>query len=626
MKHARASGKASIEIKCQLCLGWVLAREKETAAARTTLLTAFSAARNRGLLREQVLALEYLADAFLLADPTEASLMKVALFIRTGKMLAHSLAPSGDLALELNIREALLSLVLGDLPCALLQAKEAAEHARRADMPWEEALARRVAGMALVHIGRSAEGLAVLRESLQGLERIRERLESAITKAWIDSVEGNRAGSYADPDSANMYRSAADQAPGYPADSAEGKSVRAWISHPRLGPPRHPATQEHTSIIHIDRAAAIASPHDPRDIASTPRTAIGGHPKLVNAWRDLGLVTRAPKLVDTLRLAEVFSPERIPVLILGETGTGKDLVAQGIHRLSARSGKYIPINCAAISKDVFIAELFGTTKGAYTGATHPRPGLLREAQHGTLFLDEVADLSPEAQGYLLRFLDTGEVRPIGSAASLPVDVRVVSATAVNLRERVASGSFRPDLFSRLTGIILTLPPLRERVEDLELLIPLLWARLGGQETELNEILSVDMLQSLRKKPWPGNVRELMHALSRALPLLRRMGSKDATDSLLVDCASEDVHVSQDSRDEISLEHYGVPEHFRGIPSLDNHSLCPLYRVLAKDPRGKWPREVLLSALHTAHGRVSEAAKILGVSRSQAYRLYRNLRQ
>ena len=210
------------------------------------------------------------------------------------------------------------------------------------------------------------------------------------------------------------------------------------------------------------------------------------------------------------------APSELPVLILGPTGSGKELTARELHRRSGRPGPLVPVNCSAFSESLMESELFGHVKGAFTGAASDRKGAIESAQAGTLFLDEVADLSPRLQSLLLRVIQEHEVRKVGSDRATRVDVRFVSATHRPLDELAATGSFRRDLLYRLQGTVLKLPSLRERSHEFPYLLPRLVsliARAGKREAP---DLATGLAQALARLPWPGNVRELRHAIERAL--------------------------------------------------------------------------------------------------------------
>jgi DNA-binding NtrC family response regulator len=201
------------------------------------------------------------------------------------------------------------------------------------------------------------------------------------------------------------------------------------------------------------------------------------------------------------------------ILITGESGTGKELVARAIHLLSSRkSSVFAPINCAAIPRDLLESELFGHVKGAFTGAINDKTGKFKQADGGTLFLDEVGELSLDLQPKLLRALQEKVVEPVGSMKSVPVDVRVVAATNLDLEEAMGNGTFRDDLYYRLSVIPIHIPPLRERKEDIPLLLKHFTAKHGSEDIEFDR----EALESLTGYPWPGNVRELENTVQRLI--------------------------------------------------------------------------------------------------------------
>jgi transcriptional regulator of acetoin/glycerol metabolism len=204
---------------------------------------------------------------------------------------------------------------------------------------------------------------------------------------------------------------------------------------------------------------------------------------------------------------------RAPVLLLGESGTGKDVVARALHELSRRPGPLVPLNVGAIPEALADAELFGHQRGAFTGAVAARAGAFEQAHRGTLFLDEIAELTPAMQVRLLRVVEDGSVRPVGGTQAVSVDVRVVSATWAPLRERVEEGRFRADLYHRLSYVVIELPPLRERKSDIPALARALLAR--SRDELGDKLLSSAAVARLVAHDWPGNVRELKAVLYRA---------------------------------------------------------------------------------------------------------------
>ncbi|MGE4559994.1 MAG: sigma-54 interaction domain-containing protein [Desulfobulbus sp.] len=223
-----------------------------------------------------------------------------------------------------------------------------------------------------------------------------------------------------------------------------------------------------------------------------------------------GIIGRSQSMLRLFRLIEKLAEDDLStVLIQGESGTGKELVAKAIHANSPRGeGNFVPVNCAAIPDDLLESELFGYTKGAFTGATGSKIGRIEYANGGSLFLDEIGDMKPVLQAKLLRVLQEREFEPVGGLKPIPVDVRIIAATHCNLEQMVAEGRFREDLYYRLNVIPVVIPPLRERAEDIPLLIEHFIQRIG--QTKKSPLLGFDAvaLAALTQFPWNGNVREL----------------------------------------------------------------------------------------------------------------------
>jgi two-component system, NtrC family, response regulator HydG len=235
--------------------------------------------------------------------------------------------------------------------------------------------------------------------------------------------------------------------------------------------------------------------------------------------RFLDLIGKSPKMREVYQLITRAAPSNSSVLILGESGTGKELVAKAIHVKSRRSDKpFVVINCAALPETLLESELFGYQKGSFTGAYADKRGLFEEANGGTIFLDEIGEVSPAVQVKLLRVLQNGEIRRIGAASNFRVDCRVLAATNKDLYQQVKTKAFREDLFYRLNVITLTLPPLRDRKEDISLLAYHFLKKFAEKTGKKVARITMDTQQTLEEYRWPGNVRELENVIERAVVL------------------------------------------------------------------------------------------------------------
>ncbi len=240
---------------------------------------------------------------------------------------------------------------------------------------------------------------------------------------------------------------------------------------------------------------------------------------LARAYRFEGVVGNSPAVHEVLRIASIVAPTDATVLLTGESGTGKELVARSIHLQSRRaSGPVVVLHCGAVPETLLETELFGHEKGAYTHALQARPGKFEQASGGTLFLDEVGDMSPRMQVKLLRVLQERVVERVGGSRPVRVDCRIVAATNRDLRQMVREGTFREDLYYRLNVVSLHLPPLRERLEDLPLLVDFFVEKYRRQTGKPVRGVTEAGLRRLREHPWPGNVRELEGAVYRAVIL------------------------------------------------------------------------------------------------------------
>jgi DNA-binding NtrC family response regulator len=311
----------------------------------------------------------------------------------------------------------------------------------------------------------------------------------------------------------------------------------------------------------------------------------------------VGLIGQSPAFRSVKQLLQRLANVDLAVLVRGETGTGKELAARALHYLGARCDfPFIPINCGAIPDMLVESELFGHVRGAFTDARDMQPGLVVQADKGTLFLDEVDALSTKAQIALLRFLQDGSFRPIGAKSSAQSNARVVAATNADLEERVQCGAFRRDLFFRLSVIPVHLPPLREREGDVKLLADAFLQALINQDAGGPRRIDAASLRRLERYAWPGNVRELANVIQRAFLLAEG-------DCLML--APDALGVSEDKRD---------------VADIAEPFLAGSYSLARKQVIANFERGFVSRALAESGGNVSLAAKRVGKERRSFGRL------
>lgn len=303
------------------------------------------------------------------------------------------------------------------------------------------------------------------------------------------------------------------------------------------------------------------------------------------------MIGESPRMSEVFRFIEKIAPTEATVLIRGESGTGKELVAHAIHTNSDRAGKpFVAINCAVLSETLLESELFGYEKGAFTGAVAQKRGRLEVADGGTLFLDEVGELTPATQAKLLRVLQERQFERLGGTRTISVDVRVIAATNRNLEDAMKDGTFRQDLYYRLNVISLTLPPLRERREDIPLLAYYFVAKYSKKCKRLVSGISPETRNCLLAYDWPGNVREMENAIERAVVL-----------------GNSEVIVPDDLPE--SLLATGVaPQHSSNFHEAVNEA----------------KKNLILQAIEQANGNYTAAAKLLGIHSTNLHRLIRTL--
>jgi len=321
--------------------------------------------------------------------------------------------------------------------------------------------------------------------------------------------------------------------------------------------------------------------------------------------RPSGIIGTSPQLMQCLSKISEVAHMDVTAMIYGETGTGKELFAKAVHAQSERASKpFVTLDCAALSPTLIGSQLFGHVRGAFTGADRSREGVVAQAHTGTLFMDEIGELPMEMQASFLRVLEIGRFRPVGSQKERESNFRLVAATNKDLEEMARLGLFRSDLLYRLRGVTVTLPPLRERQEDLEPLVRYYIDQACAEVDGGNKEISDEFWATLRAYPWPGNVRELKHALYRALAAAQDgpvIYSRHLPTQVRIKAAQQGI-----DRDSVSPETLAV-------------SAVEAFPLL-KDYRDKAEREYVEMLLERANRSMKQAAEVAGVSRGYLYEL------
>lgn len=339
----------------------------------------------------------------------------------------------------------------------------------------------------------------------------------------------------------------------------------------------------HRAAAQLDMTASEKESEAPR-IPFAPRPLIGKSSQMVHVYR---AVAKA-------------SLSRGNVVILGESGTGKELIARAIHDNSPWSkAPFVTVNCGALTETLLESELFGYVKGAFTGANANKRGLLEEAHGGTLFLDEIGDISLASQVKLLRAIQEGEFRPVGSVETRKIGIRVIAATHRNLRQMITEEKFREDLFYRLKVFLISVPPLRERIEDLPDIANHFIAHISRKNESGPYNLSKEALDLLKRYPWPGNIRELQNAIERAIAMSH-------SHTLFPDDLPEEILM-----------------YFQSTPSTNSESPVRPNSTIANSSANvsleEMEKEHILKTLESVNYNKSKTAEILGIDRGTLYR-------
>lgn len=450
----------------QTVTAWLAVLEGDSTRALHELNLARRAFESSGAQRDEALCLEFRGDALRVAGQLSQAEDAYAEAIEQGCMVSQC----ADIVVECLRKRGELLVGAGRIADAVRDAHAAGRGTRKFSDKSEIAAILRLRGLIKIRRGKKERGLELLQAAWEQLEHMGARLEAKVTAQLVAKIL---------------------------EDEQRGQESIVWR---RLG-----GTEELPTLKLLlpkkGRAADVVP----------PRTRVLKH--LAQHAEKHGIVTRDPRVLKAFEQAVRGAPSHLPFLILGETGTGKELLAAVAHRFSERAGAFIAINCAALPPDLLDAELFGHARGAYTGALRERAGLIESATEGTLFLDEVGEMSLPVQGRLLRAIEQGEIRRLGENRPRTVTTRFIAATHRDLQDMVLKGAFRSDLFFRLRGITVVLPPLRERVWDVDLLLDHFLAR-ESEKKARSFVLTTEARERLRAHAWPGNVRELRSVIER----------------------------------------------------------------------------------------------------------------
>jgi DNA-binding NtrC family response regulator len=496
----------------QLLKGVILIHLGEYSFAREIIEAAAADEAGNHSGRHHLLATEFLGDIHLEQEDAAPALARFDEVYPK----AMALVPKGDIVAELLRRRAECYLLLGRANEAYDEAKRGIDHCRELGDRYEEAATYRVMALAAAASNRPGEAKKHFDQGFAYYEDIETPFEWG--KLWMsygDWLCGPHAAEYADPKGAmEAYHAAEDQFEGMGA-AAKLAMVRTRIA--RL----------EGAVPDLLRDAQSATPNSNQTLAppARRRSRAEAETDRRSQWASdtFELITRNRIVLELLEDVAKLSQSNAAILVLGESGTGKELVAGGIHRLSARKGRFTPLNMALVAREMFESELFGHLAGSFTGAMRDKPGLFEVSDNGTVFLDEIAEMPVELQSRLLRFLETGESRRIGATQATRVNTRLIAATNRDRAALERGEGFRTDLYYRLAHAVVVLPPLRQRGDDVELLLDHFF-ELYSREEKKHVRIARGVRERLSAYSWPGNIREL-RTMVRRLVLLTADGGE-----------------------------------------------------------------------------------------------------
>jgi len=508
------------------------------------------------MAREEALALEFLGDVY----RDEGKHTDALRFYDRAIALAEPLAPEGDVVAETVRRIGECHVRLGDQETALPFLRRALDLTRKQGDRFEEAVTLRVLAESAMAVGDMETALENIRPACEILDEIGAKYELGIARLRHGEIL-LASGPSSSEDLADIRHQATDALRLFLS-----VDVPWWIRQ---------------ADMFVSKVSALKEEAASRCRLSYEKTV---SPDII--------VHESPVMRNLLDLCDMYAGSSHPVLIRGETGTGKELIARRLHSESGRQGKLVAVNVASISPNLFESAFFGHVKGSFSGADRDRIGFAEQADGGTLFLDEIGELSPDLQPKLLRFLQDGVFHAVGDPEERHVDVRLVAATNKDLDAAVRDGVFREDLLYRLRVLTLDVPPLRARSEDVLLLMRHFLSLEAGGKVPLSEYLNPPSVELARRYSWPGNVREII-AICRRLHLQVSTRGK--------------ARVVLDRGGDIVLTGPGYLEMVAEAGSVAD------LRDL-KDPRQR-----IEAALEQSSGNRSDAARLLGISRSTLYR-------
>ena len=482
-------GHSRGKVQSRLYHGFLLRiRARDLAAAEREIRGALSEAEEHGFERERVIALEYLGDIALDRHENQTAIES----LDHALVLAERMAPEGDLVPELCRRIAEIHVRIGEPNRALITCERGLRIARKINDRFEEAATYRVMAMAHLFLGHREKAVRTAEEGVRELRKLDAGYELTRLLVWAGE----------------MLLSG--------GDAEERREARDFLWEARslsMSMKLEPWLERIEKVLGVEVATPPHPATAPIEATEMPRGADPG------CFR-FGIVTADPRMVELVRILERASASRLPILVLGESGTGKELLARAAHALSDRASRVFVVgNCVALPDGELDQDLFGKDAGSEPGDDRARSGLFEAASGGVMFLDEVSELLSPAQAKLLRVIEMGELRRVGGMGLRQVDVRVIAASTRDLASLVRRGLFRDDLYYRLNGIRLEVPPLRERPGDIELIGRYLLQHACAQAKK-RITLSEEAWARLVAHPWTGNVRELRAVIDRTVALAK----------------------------------------------------------------------------------------------------------